>query len=554
MNTHEDSNKEIMLDSTVEFPMETELRNFLRSKIIGQNPSTDSITSIITSRMYSLAKRTGPIAVIYLSGPTGVGKTETCHALSEYFFGNSNSFVTINGEDYQDYHSSRNLFGSTKSFVGYGESTPLNDTSVYKGYNTALDSWTLNKNIANDPGLKNFNIVLVDEVEKMHPAVCQNFLGIFDKWIFQFPTGKDQNRDAQHSNITDFSNSIFILTSNIGEYENTKAGIWFHASVEGRSKEGNENVTQAIRKAFSPEFIGRITEFVCYEPLKRESIENICHIYVNRVATCLQDNYGIKLNSEDWVTHWLVDMFEEENKMAAGARGLQKVVQNRFDGVLARIIQSWQLNGFPTWRVQINASYEDHNIHFWAIIKEGPPGGTSLVVIEQELREKEMSKYALHMQREAIIQIYKRVSRTSYTSSAIDYWPYLNTLARKLIEYGFSDADILDLDRVIFERIERESGNTERKRKSITRNEEEIFYPFSTEEIHSLMLQLWKNQVESTSKPFKKSMVDLRLVIIQKAIRDTMMAFFGKSIQKDQAIWIGREIHQLYLQSKLSTK
>jgi ATP-dependent Clp protease ATP-binding subunit ClpA len=103
--------KSIQLDTSVEFSIEVELRDFLRSKVIGQNTSTDRLASIIASRMYSLAPRTGPLAVIYIPGPSGTGKTETCHALAEYFFNDPKAFVKISGEDLQDNHASRNIFG-----------------------------------------------------------------------------------------------------------------------------------------------------------------------------------------------------------------------------------------------------------------------------------------------------------------------------------------------------------------------------------------------------------------------------------------------------------
>ncbi len=66
---------------------------------------------------------------------------------------------------------------------------------------------------------------MIDEVEKMHPDIHQNFLGIFDKGEFQFPTGKEHRDESSHGEKTDFSQSIFILTSNIGERENTKVSI-----------------------------------------------------------------------------------------------------------------------------------------------------------------------------------------------------------------------------------------------------------------------------------------------------------------------------------------
>lgn len=110
-------------------------------------------------------------------------------------------------------------------YVGYGEVTPLNDISVYKGYEQALESGKLNPHISKSGKFKNLSIVLIDEVEKIHPSTHQNFLGIFDRGVFQFPTGKEHRNGIEYSQITDFSNTIFILTSNIGEHENIKAGM-----------------------------------------------------------------------------------------------------------------------------------------------------------------------------------------------------------------------------------------------------------------------------------------------------------------------------------------
>lgn len=246
--------------------------------------------------MYGIAPRKGPIAVLYLSGPTGVGKTETCHTLAEYFFGDPHAFVEIHGEDYQDYYTSRNLFGGSKNLVGYGEATLLNDTFVYAGYNQAMESGKLNKHIAGKDLHKNFSIVLLDEVEKMHPAIHQNLLGIFDKGKFHFPTGKEHKEELSYSQVTDFSNTIFILTSNIGEHENNKSGMGFNVTVDSRQKDAKENTIQAIKKKFSPEFRGRITEFLHYEPLERADIEKICGIYMDRVTHCIKD-FGITLNN-----------------------------------------------------------------------------------------------------------------------------------------------------------------------------------------------------------------------------------------------------------------
>jgi len=151
--------------------------------------------------------------------------------------------------------------------------------------------------------------------------------------------------------------------------------------------------------------------------------------------------------------------------------------------------------------------------------------------------------------------MYKRVGKASYFSS-VNYTPYLLSLEKKLIEYGFSKIEITELDNEICKKVEWEINNDgkERKKRLEVISSEDIFYPFSIEEMQDLMLKLWKGQVESTNRLFKKHHTDLRLVLIQKAIRDTFVSFFGNTIRKDQSIWIGQEIHKLYIKEKASIR
>lgn len=230
-------------------------------------------------------------------------------------------------------------------------------------------------------------------------------------------------------------------------------------------------------------------------------------------------------------------------------------MQDKFDGVLARIIHSGQLNAF-SGHIQIDASCEENKICFSAQAQEEPVHGTTLTFGEK-LHENNKSAYLLHIERDTVLQMYKRVSKASYLTS-INYSPYLLILKRKLIEYGFNKTDITELDNEICEKVEREiSGDIphqpKKKQKRVdTSDTQEIFHPFSIEEMRELMLQLWRSQVESTNKTFETHHTDFRLMLIQKAIRDTMIAFFGHTIRKDQSIWIGHEIHTLYLRAKAS--
>jgi hypothetical protein len=161
--------------------------------------------------------------------------------------------------------------------------------------------------------------------------------------------------------------------------------------------------------------------------------------------------------------------------------------------------------------------------------------------------------------------MYKRVVKASYFSD-VNFNAYLSVLEKKLVDYGFTKNDTSEINTEIFEKLEREVNKdtfhikedqgekVKRRREKANTTTQEIFYPFSFEEMEELMLQLWKSQLESTNKMFKKQHSEFRLVLIQKAIRDTMIAFFGNTIRKDQSIWIGREIHKLYLKTKASIR
>lgn len=123
--------------------------------------------------------------------------------------------------------------------------------------------------------------------------------------------------------------------------------------------------------------------------------------------------------------------------------------------------------------------------------------------------------------------------------------------------YGFTKADIHDLDREVSEKVEREIDKETpalmKKRKTLEKMEiDDIFKPFSIQEMQELVLLLWKSHLKSTSKSFQKHHSELRLALIHKAVRDTLITFLGHTIRKDQSIWIGQEMHQLYLKAKAS--
>jgi cation transport regulator ChaC len=115
------------------------------------------------------------------------------------------------------------------------------------------------------------------------------------------------------------------------------------------------------------------------------------------------------------------------------------------------------LNDF-SGHIQIDASYGDNRIQFIAHEMEESRGVSP--TFAEKLQEKEKSKYSLHMERDMVIQMYKRVSKANYLSNSVNYSPYLLVLEQKLIAYGFNKTDIKELDNDICEKVERELDNS----------------------------------------------------------------------------------------------
>lgn len=267
-------------------PLEVELSAFLKSRVLGQEAAMEKVAKTVAARIAQVGDRDNPLAVIYAGGPTGVGKTETAVALSEFFLGNSKGFTKVEGNDLQDHHTSRNLFGAPKSYVGYDDPPKFNEADLHSFHRKALESGKTHQSVS---ALPKFAIVLVDEIDKMHYTICQNFLGIFDKGEFELPNGEESDPNLAYSKYTDFRQTIFILTSNAGEAERRDVldknpmGFAPPPSIETRHEESEEAIKAALKRKFSPEFAERIDLFLSYKHLTAQVAEGIARREIDKL-------------------------------------------------------------------------------------------------------------------------------------------------------------------------------------------------------------------------------------------------------------------------------
>jgi len=160
------------------------LSDKLKERVIGQDHALEAIAKRIRTSRAGIENPNRPIGVMFLVGPSGVGKTESALALAEALYGGENNVITINMSEFQEAHTVSTLKGSPPGYVGYGEGGVLTEAVRRRPY----------------------SIVLLDEVEKAHRDVHEIFFQVFDK---------GQMEDAE-GRLIDFKNTIILLTSNVG--------------------------------------------------------------------------------------------------------------------------------------------------------------------------------------------------------------------------------------------------------------------------------------------------------------------------------------------------
>ena len=210
----------------------------LRERVVGQDEAIEAVANTVRAARAGLQDPNRPLGSFLFLGPTGVGKTETARALAEFLFDDEQALVRIDMSEYQEKHTVSRLIGAPPGYVGYDEAGQLTEAVRRRPY----------------------AVVLFDEVEKAHPEVLNVLLQLLDD---------GRLTDAQGRTV-DFSNTIVIMTSNLGSQWITERGLpW---------EEINRRVMEAVRSHFRPELLNRIDEVVIFRPLGMEQIAAIVDI------------------------------------------------------------------------------------------------------------------------------------------------------------------------------------------------------------------------------------------------------------------------------------
>ena len=278
-----------------------EMEGRLRERVVGQDPAVAAVANAVRRARSGIQEEDRPLGSFIFLGPTGVGKTELARALAEFLFDDEQAMVRLDMSEYMEKHSVSRLIGAPPGYVGYEEG----------GY--------LTEKIRRRP----YAVILFDEIEKAHPDVFNVLLQILE----------DGRLTDSHGKTTDFSNSIVILTSNLGSEQ-------IPASLE--AEEVEERVTAALRAAFRPELLNRIDDVVIFQRLSQEEIAKIVEIQSRHLTRRLRAK-KIEIRLSDDASRLLA---REGYDPDYGARPLKRVIQKRIlDPLAVKILEGAFLEG-----------------------------------------------------------------------------------------------------------------------------------------------------------------------------------------------------------------
>ena len=278
----------------------------IKSLVIGQDEAVDKVVKAIQRNRAGLKDPNKPIGSFFFLGPTGVGKTQLAKILAKKLFDTEEALIRIDMSEYMEKFSLSRLVGAPPGYVGYEEGGQLTEKVRRKPY----------------------SIILLDEIEKAHPDVFNLLLQVLDDGHMTDGLGRK----------IDFKNTILIMTSNIGarQLADFGTGVGFGTQAQQESKEDNVKsvIQNALRKAFSPEFLNRIDDMIMFKSLGRKEIHSIIDIELtNLYDRILSLGYGISLTEK--AKEFIVDQGYDEK---FGARPLKRAIQKYIEDPLAEEI------------------------------------------------------------------------------------------------------------------------------------------------------------------------------------------------------------------------
>ncbi|MCJ0902189.1 ATP-dependent chaperone ClpB [Rhodococcus sp. ARC_M6] len=272
----------------------------LAKRVVGQVDAVTAVSDAVRRARAGVADPNRPTGSFLFLGPTGVGKTELAKGLADFLFDDERAMIRIDMSEYGEKHSVARLVGAPPGYVGYESGGQLTEAVRRRPY----------------------SVVLFDEVEKAHPDVFDVLLAVLDE---------GRLTDGQGRTV-DFRNTILILTSNLGSGGN------------------KEQVMDAVRRAFKPEFINRLDDVVIFDALSEEQLEHIVDIQLEQLQKRLAMR-RLTLDVNGSARMWLAVRGYDP---LYGARPLRRLVQQAIGDQLAKLLLAGKVQDGDTVHVGVS--------------------------------------------------------------------------------------------------------------------------------------------------------------------------------------------------------
>jgi ATP-dependent Clp protease ATP-binding subunit ClpB len=269
------------------------MEDALRQRVVGQDDAIKAISNAIRRARAGLQDPNRPMGSFLFLGPTGVGKTELTKAIAGFLFDDESNMIRIDMSEYMEKHAVSRLIGAPPGYVGYEQGGELTEAVRRRPY----------------------QVILFDEVEKAHRDVFNILLQVLD----------DGRLTDGQGRTVDFKNTLIILTSNLGA-----EALSNHLDSD-LTPQMRDQVMNAVRQAFRPEFLNRLDEIIIFHRLSRINMAQIVKIQLKQLESRLAER-KITLEVDDKALEWLSEAGFDP---VYGARPLKRVIQRTLQDPLA---------------------------------------------------------------------------------------------------------------------------------------------------------------------------------------------------------------------------
>ena len=282
------------------------LEKILSEKVVGQDKAISAVANAIRRNKAGIGDEHRPLGSFLFAGPTGVGKTLLAKELASFLFDDEKALTRIDMSEYMEKYSVSRLIGAPPGYVGYDQGGQLTEVVRRRPY----------------------SVILFDEIEKAHPDVFNILLQVLD----------DGRLTDGQGRVVDFTNTIIIMTSNLGS-----------AEILSDPSHAEDKVMDVIRHTFRPEFINRIDEIVVFNPLGESEIKKIVHIQLGILAKRVEKR-GYRMEWSDEAEDYIAKAGFDP---VYGARPIRRFIQDSVENELSTLLLSGRLSEGSTIHISM---------------------------------------------------------------------------------------------------------------------------------------------------------------------------------------------------------